>query len=127
MKTDTIEAIPAPRVVFVVIAGQRFPFRLTINALHDLENSLSGSVFDFIQALIANDWPAVRLSDAARVLWAGCAHMGRHAPTDEECFNALVHEGANTSIRKLLEPLCVYVNGASEQADSEEGDGEKKQ
>lgn len=124
---DPIKAIPAPRSVTIVIAGQRFPMRFTNDSLHDLEVFLGASVFDFIQALIKGSWPAVKLSDAARVLWAGCAHMGRSAPTVEECFNALVAEGADTSIMKLLDPLALYVSGADDEADEQaEDDSEKK-
>lgn len=126
---DPIKAIPTPKVMIVVIAGERFPLRFTNDALHDLETFMGGSVFDFIHALINGSWPAVKMSHAARVLWSGCAHMGRSAPTVEECFNALATEGASTSIMKLLEPLVAYVNGASDETEDEgeEAEGEKKQ
>ena len=122
-----IEAIPAPRTVTIVIAGQRFPIRFTLDAMHDLENNLEGTIFDYAQALIAKSWPGVGLADSAKVLWAGCAHMGRYAPTPDECFNAIAQEGAETAIPKLLEPLAIYAQGArEEEPQAEEADSEKK-
>ena len=124
MNFDPIKKIAAPKVVTIEIAGQRFPMRFTLESLSYLEDNLSGTVFDFMQKLLGPGWPAVKMSDASRVLWAGCAHMGRSAPTEEECFNALAMEGAASAIIKLLESMSIYVNGAMDESESE--DAEKK-
>lgn len=127
---DKLKEVPAPRIMTIIIDGQRFPIRFTLDAMHDLEQNLSVPVFEYAQKLINKSWPGVGLADSAKVLWAGCAHMGRYAPTPDECFNAIVQEGAETAVPKLLLPLTIYAQGAREEPEEEgegdEADSEKK-
>ena len=127
MNFDPIQEIAAPRVITIVIAGQRFPMRYTLSALDFLEPTLEhGGVFGFIQSVYSKGWVSVRMTDAARVLWAGCAHMGMSAPSQEECFNAIVQDGPDNAIPKMLEVLAVYINGAEEKDEGEEAQADAK-
>ena len=121
-----MEQIHSPREIFLVIAEHRFSFRLTFDALQTLEGVIGGGLFAFATALARGSWPAVKLSEAALVLFAGCQHQGTKAPTLEECFNAIIQEGADVAIPKLLEPLSVYISGSGNDDDQQEEKTEGK-